>query len=168
MTASRREIYGNYSVNIVECVSICYGELKMPWITNISMADVIKGNHPAVNNNTILIQIKDYDNFTKFPDPKFNNDFMGIYRYAFNDIDIPDITSFNAKYATGIAHILSTALQNDVNVIVHCHAGICRSGAVADVGIMMGFDDASSGNRIPNTLVKTLLRNALDIKYSWE
>lgn len=47
-----------------------------------------------------------------------------------------------------------------MNVIVHCHMGICRSGAVAAVGVMMGFNDVGS-HRIPNLLVKHRMMAAL-------
>lgn len=53
-------------------------------------------------------------------------------------------------------------LENDQDVIVHCHAGIFRSGAVTEVGVMLGFADMKSF-RHPNTLVKRKLMAALDL-----
>jgi hypothetical protein len=51
-----------------------------------------------------------------------------------------------------------------MNVVVHCFAGICRSGAVAEVGVMMGFDDVGR-TRIPNLLVKHRMMRALGWTY---
>jgi len=51
-----------------------------------------------------------------------------------------------------------------MNVIVHCAAGICRSGAVVEAGVVLGFDDTQT-MRIPNTLVKTSILEQLGFKH---
>ena len=51
-----------------------------------------------------------------------------------------------------------------MNVVVHCHAGVCRSGAVAEVGITMGFEDTGVF-RAPNLMVKHKLMKALGMTY---
>ena len=51
-----------------------------------------------------------------------------------------------------------------MNVVVHCHAGVCRSGAVCEVGVMMGFDDTEVF-RSPNLLVKHLMMKSLGWTY---
>ena len=51
-----------------------------------------------------------------------------------------------------------------MNVVVHCHAGVCRSGAVAEVGVMLGFDDSESF-RSPNLLVKHKMMKVLGWTY---
>jgi hypothetical protein len=43
-------------------------------------------------------------------------------------------------------------------------AGLCRSGAVCEVGVMMGFDDTERF-RSPNLLVKHKLMQALGWTY---
>jgi len=60
--------------------------------------------------------------------------------------------------------LLQHALANHMNVIVHCHAGVCRSGAVAEVGIMLGFRDTEAF-RAPNLLVKHRMMTALGMYY---
>jgi predicted protein tyrosine phosphatase len=40
--------------------------------------------------------------------------------------------------------------------MVHCVAGLCRSGAVTEVGVMMGFEDTHR-YRNPNVFVKKML-----------
>ena len=54
-----------------------------------------------------------------------------------------------------------------MNVVVHCHAGVCRSGAVAEVGVMMGFADCERF-RIPNLLVKHKMMRVLGWTYDSE
>ena len=51
-----------------------------------------------------------------------------------------------------------------MDVVVHCHAGICRSGAVAEIGVMLGFDDAEAF-RSPNLLVKHKMMKVLGWTY---
>jgi hypothetical protein len=51
-----------------------------------------------------------------------------------------------------------------MNVVVHCFAGICRSGAVCEVGVMMGFNDTGRF-RAPNLLVKHRMMRALGWTY---
>ena len=64
-----------------------------------------------------------------------------------------EIININETACKLLVQHLELALEQNMNVIVHCHAGICRSGAVAEVGIMMGFEDTKT-HRIPNLLVK--------------
>jgi len=49
-----------------------------------------------------------------------------------------------------------------MNVIVHCIAGLCRSGAVTEVGLMMGFEGGKNP-RMPNTYVKRELMKKLGL-----
>ena len=51
-----------------------------------------------------------------------------------------------------------------MNVVVHCHAGVCRSGAVCEIGVMMGFDDCEVF-RSPNLLVKHKMMKVLGWTY---
>jgi protein-tyrosine phosphatase len=51
-----------------------------------------------------------------------------------------------------------------MNVVVHCHAGICRSGAVVEVASMMGFTPADR-LRIPNMRVKHKMMQVLGWTY---
>lgn len=66
--------------------------------------------------------------------------------------------------AAEIVTILECALDSDMNVVVHCNAGICRSGAVAEVGEMMGFEYAGS-HKQPNIRVKSFLMTQLGWGY---
>jgi hypothetical protein len=55
-------------------------------------------------------------------------------------------------------------LENRMNVVVHCVAGVCRSGAVCEIGVMLGFNDTEVF-RSPNLLVKHRMMKALGWTY---
>ena len=48
--------------------------------------------------------------------------------------------------------------------MVHCHAGICRSGAVVEIGSMLGFT-ATDRFRQPNLRVKHKMMKVLGWAY---
>ena len=129
-----------------------------PWIENISLDAVKKGHHNDAGANSMLIQIVDPG--VEFPTPKYS--FKEVRQFFFLDVDDSDhdkfyfeaaITNADAK---GIAEALQHAWKNHMNVIVHCHMGVSRSGAVAEVGTMIGFEDTEKF-RAPNLLVKRKL-----------
>lgn len=142
----------------------------MPWIENVAADDIPKGWHHDAGPNSMLIQIMDPDT-TWWPKPKHN--FKEVHRFAFLDIEEDGLTNngdgswtdmselaITQKQADEIVRLLKHALHKRMNVVVHCFAGVCRSGAVAEVGTLMSFDDC--GNfRIPNTLVKQKMLSAL-------
>jgi predicted protein tyrosine phosphatase len=136
----------------------------MPWIQNVSLADVRKGHHIPVSDNSVLIQI--VDPCTEFPIP--HHQFGSVHQFQFLDAErddsIDDDFKINDYQANSLVLILKQALLNRSNVVVHCHAGVCRSGAVCEVGVMMGFDDAEAF-RSPNLLVKHKMMRVLGWTY---
>ena len=68
------------------------------------------------------------------------------------------------EQADELVRLLQHAKDNNMNVIVHCHAGVCRSGAVCEVGVMMGFKDTEAF-RSPNLLVKHRMMKKLGWSY---
>ena len=136
-----------------------------PWIQNVSLSDIKKGTHYDAGYNSVLIQI--VDPAMEFPWPK--HEFNVVHHFEFLDLekdDLPDAEEFKITdhQAESLVQILKQALANKMNVIVHCVAGICRSGAVAEVGIMMGFRDTETF-RSPNLLVKHKMLKALRVSY---
>ncbi len=134
------------------------------WIQNVSRSDIAKGTHRAVGNDTVLIQI--VDPATEFPEPVAS--FVTAYQFEFLDVEAHH-TQFSEFMITDaqaekIISILKTALENGHNVMVHCVAGICRSGAVTEVGVMLGFEDTHK-DRQPNLLVKHKLMKILGWTY---
>lgn len=131
----------------------------MSWIQNISASDVVTGCHPAAGNNSMLIQITDPAGWIPKPYWRFHE----VYHFEFLDAEdscgFPDETKIQDAQAAEIVKLLRYAVDSDINVVVHCMAGLCRSGAVAEVGIMMGLDDTGK-YRQPNVRVKTKLMRA--------
>lgn len=136
------------------------------WIQNVALADIPKGHHIDVGANAMLIQI--VDPATEFPVPK--HEFKEVHQFEFLDLentdDMPGAEEFmiTDEQAAQLVALLKRAQDNCMNVIVHCHAGICRSGAVAEVGVMMGFDDAQAF-RAPNLRVKHKMMQQLGWTY---
>jgi len=135
-----------------------------PWIENISLDDVRKGYHYDPGFNSMLIQIVDPG--VEFPKPKY--DFRKTYQFYFLDVEDnePDGCLYDAAItnedAKGIAEALREAWNEHMNVVVHCHMGVARSGAVAEVGTMLGFRDTEKF-RIPNLMVKHKLMHYLEL-----
>jgi protein-tyrosine phosphatase len=133
----------------------------MPFIENISRDAVSKGFHYDAGQNAYLIQIVDND--CEFPTPLYS--FKDTLQLKFLDVedhrDInPGFTACTADDAQKILEVLLKAKAENANVIVHCHAGVCRSGAVSQFAIdYLGFQDTES-YRIPNLLVKQQLTQA--------
>jgi predicted protein tyrosine phosphatase len=136
-----------------------------PWIQNVSLADIRKGHHIEAGINSMLIQIVDPD--MEFPQPA--NQFRETHQFKFLDLEQSDET-INDKWkiqdedAVKLVALLQHALDSHMNVVVHCHAGVCRSGAVAEVGVMLGFRDAEAF-RSPNLLVKHKMMKVLGWTY---
>jgi predicted protein tyrosine phosphatase len=136
-----------------------------PWIQNVSLADVKKGHHIDAGINSMLIQI--VDPALGFPEPKFN--FKEIHQFEFLDLEKDDFAleeemKITDAQADQLVKLLQHALENKMNVVVHCVAGVCRSGAVCEVGVMMGFRDAEA-YRSPNLLVKHKMMKVLGWTY---
>lgn len=144
------------------------------WIQNVSKIDIARGQHNDAGENSMLIQILDPGE--DFPTPLHS--FKEIHKFEFLDIEEDGVTNMGDgsmsmmgefaitdAQAKEIAHLLKHAKDNHMNVVVHCHAGIFRSGAVAEVGIKLGFQDTDAF-RCPNRLVKRKLLKALNMKFN--
>ena len=136
----------------------------MPWIQNIALADITKKHHIAVNDNSMLIQIVD----PGMEFPKALHGFNETYQFQFLDLEENDPWGDEFKItdeqAAELVELLKRALGYKMDVVVHCVAGVCRSGAVAEVGIMMGFKDTET-YRSPNLMVKHKMMKYLGWTY---
>ena len=134
----------------------------MPWIENVAAADVPMRFHHEAGSNSMLIQIMDPCP-SWWPTPA--HEFREVHKFEFMDVERddkwPDEAKITPAQAEEIVRLLQHALDNRMNVVVHCMAGLCRSGAVTEVGVMMGFDDTKRF-RSPNMMVK----HSLIEKYS--
>lgn len=138
------------------------------WIANYSLDAIRKGEHILPQNDTILIQICDPKQ--SFPKSPHKECFIKIYQLRFLDTNEENnIHSIQENDVELISEALNFAKDNCYNVIVHCHAGICRSGAVVEAGTLLGFTVPNGiNNRIPNTLVFNKLRKKLGFVNSWD
>lgn len=139
-----------------------------PFIQNVSRKDIELGNHaPTSAENTVLIQISDPPRESPTPSAKFKH----VYEFWFDDIEEETgphgELGIQDDQAMEIANIIRNAYDNGYDIIVHCHAGLCRSGAVAQAAEAYGF---GSGGReqVPNLRVKHKVMAALGLSYNEE
>lgn len=134
------------------------------WIENVAAIDVAQGNHKH-DANTMLIQIADTVE-PWWPNPA--REFEQVHRFQFLDIEDRDEGvaehGITDAQALELVQILQRAYDTNTNVVVHCTAGICRSGAVAEVGVMLGFEDTGRF-RNPNLRVKHKMMQCLGFYY---
>ena len=126
------------------------------WIQNVSLDDIVKAWHYDPGENSILISIVDPD----MEHPRAKYSFKERHNFKFFDVDSEQEHSITNEQANTLAQILIKAKQKHSNVVVHCVAGICRSGAIVECGVALGFEDTQT-LRIPNVLVKTKILNCL-------
>lgn len=134
----------------------------MPTIINMDKFDAAKF---VPNGGWDLIRISDPAQYLIEIDRKIAKRYNSIHHFEFLDADdgqFPDECLFQDEQARQIIDILFNALENDRNVLVHCNMGLCRSGAVVEVGVAMGFDDPRR-TRMPNLRVmRKLVAEAID------
>lgn len=137
----------------------------MPWIENVSLGDISKANHHNAGENSMLIQI--VDPAMAFPTPLHK--FKEIHQFEFLDLEKNDPWGEEFKVtdaqAEQLVKLLQHAFEKRMNVVVHCHAGVCRSGAVCEIGVMMGFSDCEVF-RSPNLMVKHKMMKVLGWDYN--
>lgn len=141
----------------------------MPFIQNCAAADIPSNFFKYRSPNTMLIQIVDplihTDKEPWFPVPV--RQFKEVHKFTFFDVEKNNPSEFGKvtdEQAEKLVALLKHALENDMDVVVHCIAGKCRSGAVAEIGVILGFEDTGR-HRQPNLLVKHKMMKALGWTY---
>jgi predicted protein tyrosine phosphatase len=139
------------------------------FIENVSKQDVNLGWHMDAGPNAMLIRIQDPATF--FGKIARKEMFKEVYEFEFLDAEdsdgFPDEAKISDEQAAELVRLLQRAIDNHMNVVVHCHAGICRSGAVVEVATMMGFTPTDRF-RQPNLRVKHKMMKALGWTYDSE
>ena len=137
----------------------------MPWIENVAADDIPKRFHHEAGENSMLISITDPASWRPVPAHKFKErhdfEFLDVER---DDIVLEEAMKCSHEQAAELVRLLQHALEKRMNVVVHCHAGVCRSGAVCEVGVMICFQDAEAF-RSPNLLVKHKMMRVLGLYY---
>ena len=136
-----------------------------PWIENVAAADIPARFHHDAGENSMLISIVDPGSWRPTPAHKFKE----IHNFEFLDVEendevLEEAMKCSQAQADELVRLLQHALENRMNVVVHCFAGICRSGAVCEVGVMMGFRETERF-RQPNLLVKHRMMKTLGWTY---
>ena len=135
------------------------------WIENVAADDIPKRFHHEAGENSMLISITDPAGWK----PEAKHVFKERHNFEFLDVEKDDVVLDEAmkcsqEQANELVRLLQHAKDNRMNVVVHCTMGICRSGAVCEVGVMMGFEDTGRF-RSPNLLVKHRMMKALGWTY---
>ena len=138
--------------------------MTVRFIENVSKSDVFNGHHYDAGINSMLIRIQ--DPATEFGKIKYP--FKEVHEFEFLDAEdedgFPDECKIQDEHAVELVRLLKHAQEKHMNVVVHCHAGICRSGAVVEVATMMGFTPTDR-YRQPNVRVKTKMMRVLGLTY---
>jgi predicted protein tyrosine phosphatase len=136
------------------------------FIENVSKSDIATGFHMDPGPNAMLIRIQDPATF--FGCIKHKHMFKQVHEFEFLDAEdedgFEDECKISDEQAEQLVGLLLYAKEKHMNVIVHCHAGICRSGAVVEVATMIGFT-ASDRYRQPNLRVKRKMMKVLGLTY---
>ena len=134
-------------------------------IENCAADDINKAFHHDAGSHCMLIQLMDPD-AGWWPVPKHT--FTEVHQFSFLDVEntdeYPEDVKISDKQAAELVRLLHHALASEMNVVVHCYAGICRSGAVVEVGSMMGIEPVEK-YRQPNILVKHKMMKVLGWTY---
>lgn len=137
------------------------------WIKNTDMASVYNGYEADLMKykdfeSIDLIQIFGILRTLDFPKP-FKD--IGVikksYQFEFEDVDETDENfierGIQPEQAIAIHNALMDAYNGNRNVIVHCFAGVSRSGAVVDYAQLLGFEPLPE-YRARNEMVYSMLR----------
>ena len=129
----------------------------MPFIENVSFADIKKAWHYDPGPNNLWICIVDPD--MEFPEPRFP--FKTSLKLKFLDLEEEDTKAITKEQANQIAVTLKQAFKNNTNIIVNCVMGVSRSGAIVEAALALGFEDTEK-YRNPNIRVKSFIMEHLN------
>lgn len=138
----------------------------MPCIQHVSLADYQQQNYDLAQ---VAIRISDSQALFGADHPD-----QIIHRFIFADANEGESGVIVAEQADKIVAILQEAKAKGYDVVVHCVAGISRSGAVAQFAIdYLGFGDyyaisEQKCTRIPNLAVSKALRLAYQGETDYE
>lgn len=116
-----------------------------------------KARTPKGYLDILRLEFQDYDP-SPLPDPT-----SGLHGTAFRKIP-DDAVLFTPTQAAGIVRFARKHRENGSNILVHCAAGISRSGAVAEA-LLQAFPDYEDAGwpRHPNGHVRSLMKRALGL-----
>jgi hypothetical protein len=130
-----------------------------PTIQHVSLDDFLARNYA---NASIAIRVLDDETFSSADELH-----QITFKFIFADVDSGHPSAITSEQATDIVTALRYARTHGHNVIVHCMAGISRSGTIAQFGIdFLGFEDVAPATcRVPNKSVYEALLDAWSTLY---
>lgn len=129
----------------------------MPFVANRSR---LAAEHWEFTPNTVCISITDPDS----PNAKLSEGFWETIRLKFHDVErMEDFNKCAPVTEEQIKDIADFILKHrGRNILVHCEAGVSRSGGVAEAILDTFPEYRDEGwDRAANGLVKSLLKRAL-------
>lgn len=136
------------------------------WAVNVDCLDFknrrFMGTPPE---KTVLIRIGDPCFDFALPQGVSPLVWAGVYTFEFLDVDEPENEfAIREDQAAELANVLRNAAANRFHVVVHCYAGIARSGAVVEfLTRHLGYTDVEGVYRNPNILVLNSLEKAAGV-----
>jgi predicted protein tyrosine phosphatase len=119
-----------------------------------SLDNISKGNH-QISDKMNLIQIVDPD--MEFPTPK--HDFKENIKVKFYDVDSEASDGISEEQSRIIFEFILDSYKSSHDLMIHCVAGINRSGGVLGAAEAIGFKLGCT-NETYNTFVKSqILKN---------
>ena len=129
----------------------------------------------AIDNKEKLIATKDalvISIIDSNVEPVFNNEHHHIKTFFFDDIHPTTVNTIGGCYdyrpmkiwqAKDLIHFVMSNVDESINsIIVHCTAGVCRSGAIVDfLRVILDVDDIQFARDNPNILPNTWVRDLL-------
>lgn len=132
----------------------------MPWIANVGEAHA---EMFTPDDNTVVISITEPKRKARL------SGFKDMLRLEFQDYDSSrkhpeDAVLFTPTLAARIVRFARKHRDNNSNILVHCAAGISRSGAVAEA-LLEAFPEYEDKGwpRFPNGMVKSMMKRALGL-----
>lgn len=130
----------------------------MSWVRNMSEPDILAAT-PAPDIAVVSIADSEPPRTVNVPDG-----YSAVLSIQFNDVPAGQPGDMTPDQAETIAAFLLRHRFRRDNILVHCGAGISRSGAVVDV-VLRAFPEYQDrgANRNPNPHVMALMEEALGL-----
>jgi len=137
----------------------------MPWIANMGMREAEKFEPGP---DTVCVSITEPKSDRCYGlEANISQGYTGILRLQFEDYDSlrlhpPDAVLFTETQAKMVTDFVTR--HRGENILVHCSAGISRSGAIVDA-ILQAFPEYEDRGktRFPNGHVRSLMKKALGL-----
>ena len=127
--------------------NVDYLGFKENWIVN------------TPREKTVLISLLDSDKQQHLPKGSTADQWFARIAMYVDDVNPPEVGAMTVKQAAELYEFLLMAYKNRCHVVVHCTAGLCRSGAVVEfLWRHFGYSEVTHV-RLPNSHILNLLED---------